>query len=94
MNAARSRNFWTGDSENESDGSTSFTDEEEEAEGTHLDEAEDEEERLIMNGGAGIPVGPVCDSKHWFHSNSDCVLNIGWRPTAAFTAIVAKICGT
>ncbi|KAH8107977.1 NIF-domain-containing protein [Cristinia sonorae] len=47
----------TQDSENESDGSTSLTDEESDDEG-RLDEIEDEEERLIMNGGAGIPMGP------------------------------------
>lgn len=48
-----------GDSENESDASTNFTDDEEGEDGTHMDEVEDEEERLIANGGAGIPVGPV-----------------------------------
>lgn len=47
------------DSDHESDGSTSFTDEEEVEEPSPIDEVEDEEERLIMNGGAGIPVGPV-----------------------------------
>ncbi len=43
----------------DSDGSTSFTDDEELDEGTPVDEVEDEEERLIMQGGAGIPIGPV-----------------------------------
>ncbi|KAL4249497.1 Mitochondrial import inner membrane translocase subunit TIM50 [Abortiporus biennis] len=47
----------TQDSENESDGSTSFTEDEELEDGIPLDEIEDEEERLIMNGGAGIPIG-------------------------------------
>ncbi|TFK90024.1 NIF-domain-containing protein [Polyporus arcularius HHB13444] len=42
----------------DSDGSTSFTDDEELDEGTPVDEVEDEEERLIMQGGAGIPIGP------------------------------------
>lgn len=51
----------TQDSENESDGSTSFTEDEEMDDGTPIDEVEDEEERLIMNGGAGIPIGPVSD---------------------------------
>ncbi|TCD61698.1 hypothetical protein EIP91_008027 [Steccherinum ochraceum] len=46
----------TQDSENESDGSTSLTDEESDEE-AQMDEIEDEEERLIMNGGAGIPIG-------------------------------------
>ncbi|THH33246.1 hypothetical protein EUX98_g896 [Antrodiella citrinella] len=44
------------DSENESDGSTSLTDEESDEE-AQMDEIEDEEERLIMQGGAGIPIG-------------------------------------
>lgn len=48
------------DSEHESDGSTSFTEDEEgEEDGMPIDEVEDEEERLILNGGAGIPIGPV-----------------------------------
>ncbi|KAI0820007.1 HAD-like domain-containing protein [Trametes gibbosa] len=41
----------------DSDGSTSFTDDEDLDDGTPMDEVEDEEERLIMAGGAGIPVG-------------------------------------
>ena len=43
----------------ETDGSTSFTDEDDIEEGTPIEEVEDEEERLIMQGGAGIPIGPV-----------------------------------
>ncbi|KAI0355592.1 NIF-domain-containing protein [Trametes cingulata] len=42
----------------DSDGSTSFTEDEDLDEGTPMDEIEDEEERLIMQGGAGIPIGP------------------------------------
>ncbi|KAH9847158.1 NIF-domain-containing protein [Lenzites betulinus] len=43
----------------DSDGSTSYTDDEDlDDGGTPMDEVEDEEERLIMAGGAGIPVGP------------------------------------
>ncbi|KAI0675191.1 HAD-like domain-containing protein [Trametes maxima] len=42
----------------DSDGSTSFTEDEDLEEGTPMDEIEDEEERLIMQGGAGIPIGP------------------------------------
>lgn len=49
------------DSENESDGSTSLTEEESDDEGP-MDEIEDEEERLILAGGAGIPVGAVSGS--------------------------------
>ncbi|CAL1706596.1 unnamed protein product [Somion occarium] len=48
----------TQDSENESDGSTSFTEDEDLDESSPMDEIEDDEERLIMQGGAGIPVGP------------------------------------
>jgi carboxy-terminal domain RNA polymerase II polypeptide A small phosphatase len=47
------------DSENESDASTSFTDEEG-VDTAPIEDPEDEEERLIANGGAGIPIGPVC----------------------------------
>lgn len=44
----------------DSDGSTSFTEDEDlDDGGTPMDEIEDEEERLIMQGGAGIPIGPV-----------------------------------
>ncbi|KAH9942434.1 NIF-domain-containing protein [Epithele typhae] len=43
----------------ESDGSTSFTDDEDlDESNTPIDEIEDEEERLILAGGAGIPIGP------------------------------------
>ncbi|KAI0630241.1 HAD-like domain-containing protein [Trametes polyzona] len=42
----------------DSDGSTSFTDDEDLDDVTPMDEIEDEEERLIMQGGAGIPLGP------------------------------------
>ncbi|KAH9963822.1 hypothetical protein BC827DRAFT_1128381 [Russula dissimulans] len=41
----------------ESDG-TSFTEEEEVEDVPGIDEAEDDEDRLILNGGAGIPIGP------------------------------------
>jgi RNA polymerase II subunit A small phosphatase-like protein len=46
----------TRDSGDESEG-TSYTEDEDVDD--HLDDAEDEEDRLIMNGGAGIPIGPV-----------------------------------
>jgi len=46
----------THDSGDESEG-TSYTEDEDVDD--HLDDAEDEEDRLIMNGGAGIPIGPV-----------------------------------
>ncbi|OBZ70686.1 Uncharacterized protein C2F7.02c [Grifola frondosa] len=44
------------DSADESDGSTSFTEDEELEEVTPMDEAEDDEERLIMNGERGSPL--------------------------------------
>lgn len=44
------------DSGDESEG-TSYTEDEDVDD--HLDDAEDDEDRLIMNGGAGIPIGPV-----------------------------------
>jgi len=50
------------DSGDESDATTTFT---EEDDGDNvIDDLEDEEERLIMNGGVGIPIGPV---SHPFH---------------------------
>ena len=42
----------------ESDG-TSFTEDEEVEDVPGIDEAEDDEDRLILSGGAGIPIGPV-----------------------------------
>jgi len=42
----------------ESDG-TSFTEDEEVEDVPGIDEVEDDEDRLILSGGAGIPIGPV-----------------------------------
>ncbi|KAJ4468163.1 protein phosphatase [Lentinula aciculospora] len=42
----------------ESDGTSSFTDDDELEDVHNLDDIEDEEDRLISNGGAGIPIGP------------------------------------
>ena len=47
------------DSGDESDATTTFTEEDELEWVDANDELEDEEERLIMNGGVGIPIGPV-----------------------------------
>ncbi|KAL0575592.1 hypothetical protein V5O48_006377 [Marasmius crinis-equi] len=44
--------------EGEDSEGSSFTEDEELDDAHHLDDVEDEEERLIMNGGAGIPIGP------------------------------------
>lgn len=49
--------------ETESDG-TSFTEDEEAGKDMDDQEAEDDEERLIMQGGAGIPIGPVSSNHH------------------------------
>ncbi|KAJ3484141.1 hypothetical protein NLI96_g5831 [Meripilus lineatus] len=48
----------TGDDSPHEQRHATFTEDEEMEEGTPIDEAEDEEERLILNGGAGIPIGP------------------------------------
>lgn len=55
----------------ESDGSTSFTEDEDLEDQGPLDDIEDEEERLIMNGGAGIPLGPVRSQGSVFSNCSD-----------------------
>jgi hypothetical protein len=47
------------DSGDESDATTTFTEEDDMDEMNAIDDLEDEEERLIMNGGVGIPIGPV-----------------------------------
>ncbi|KAK0455082.1 NIF-domain-containing protein [Armillaria borealis] len=47
----------TGGDGDESEG-TSFTEDEDMDDVNNADELEDEEERLIINGGAGIPIGP------------------------------------
>jgi RNA polymerase II subunit A small phosphatase-like protein len=46
------------ESGDESDG-TSFTEDEEVEDVPGIDEVEDDEDRLILSGGAGIPIGPV-----------------------------------
>lgn len=43
----------------ESEGSSFDEDDEEMDDVNNIDEVEDEEDRLILNGGAGIPIGPV-----------------------------------
>ncbi|KAH9948673.1 NIF-domain-containing protein [Amylocystis lapponica] len=68
------------ESGDESDGSTSFTEDEELDEGTPMDEVEDEEERLIMNGGAGIPIGsdgqprPLLPALSLKHAGRKCLV--------------------
>ena len=55
LRALHSHDASSGD---ESDG-TSFTEEEDVEDVPGIDEAEDDEDRLILSGGAGIPIGPV-----------------------------------
>lgn len=62
----------------ESDGSTSFTEDEDLEDGTPVDEVEDEEERLIMQGGAGIPVGPVSSPPCLLSRRASNTYRPGW----------------
>jgi RNA polymerase II subunit A small phosphatase-like protein len=50
---------------NESD-DTGVSGDEEYEDASNMEDVEDEEERLIRQGGAGIPMGPVSDFKHFF----------------------------
>lgn len=43
----------------DSEGTSSFTDDDEIEDVNNMDDIEDEEDRLISQGGAGIPIGPV-----------------------------------
>jgi hypothetical protein len=65
----------TRDSGDESDG-TSFTDDDVDEVGG--DEVEDEDERLVMNGGVGIPIGPVSVVLFIIQARIDVL--IGWCP--------------
>ena len=73
------------DSGDESDATTTFTEEDDTDEMNGIDEMEDEEERLIMNGGVGIPIGPVR------FSFPQCISTpyrstAGWRATSPVTS--------
>lgn len=61
----------------ESEG-TSFTEEEDPEDLNNVDELEDEEDRLIMNGGAGIPIGPV--GSYFSSRLSTNSWRSGWKP--------------
>lgn len=76
----------------ETDGSTSFTDDEDLEDGTPVEEIEDEEERLIMQGGAGIPIGPVSCSLRHPHTASLSLRIPGWCSKTIATTIVAETC--
>jgi carboxy-terminal domain RNA polymerase II polypeptide A small phosphatase len=56
---------------------TSFTEDEDVDDGNALDEPEDDEDRLIMNGGAGIPIGPVSDRERQIKISADWAI-LGW----------------
>jgi len=58
--AARAQGHHHESSADESDGS--ITEDEDVEDAAEIDEVEDDEDRLIMNGGAGIPTGPVSAS--------------------------------
>jgi len=78
------------DSGDESDATTTFT-EEDEGEENVIDDLEDEEERLIMNGGVGIPIGPVSYlfPRHIFTPNR---ATIGWCPASLVTSPRPSTC--
>ena len=74
------------DSDHESDGSTSITDEEDVEDPNHMEDVEDEEEQLILNGGAGIPIGPVCIPASCSDVVSAELSTIGRPPSASSSA--------
>ena len=78
------------DSGDESDATTTFT-EEDDGEDNVIDDLEDEEERLIMNGGVGIPIGPVSYQfpRRIFTSNR---ATTGWCPTSPVTSARPSTC--
>lgn len=80
------------ESENESDASTSFTDDEEGEDGTHMDEVEDEEERLIANGGAGIPIGAVRVMSSFTSGFTDADGFVGRCATSSPSSTVPETC--
>jgi carboxy-terminal domain RNA polymerase II polypeptide A small phosphatase len=80
------------ESGDESDG-TSFT--EEEAEDVPgIDEAEDDEDRLIQNGGAGIPIGPVSATILFFSIYLVSFVLTGWGSPTALTPNRPPTCRT
>lgn len=70
-----------GTAEGDDSEGTSFT-EDEDMDG--LDDLEDEEEKLIMDGGAGIPIGPVCSILYIILRSSPSPL--GWHPKTLITS--------
>jgi RNA polymerase II subunit A small phosphatase-like protein len=70
----------------DSEGETSFTDDDDAGKELDEQEAEDDEERLIMQGGAGIPIGPVSGLLFVRDGHSPGrLMSLGWS-TKTFTA--------
>lgn len=79
------------DSGDESDATTTFTEEDDMDEMNVIDDLEDEEERLIMNGGVGIPIGPVS------YIAPSCIFEshqttLGWRSAPLITSPRSSTC--
>jgi carboxy-terminal domain RNA polymerase II polypeptide A small phosphatase len=74
----------------ETDG-TGATGDEEYEDANNMEDMEDEEGRLIRQGGVGIPIGPVGRTQGYFPSATN-VLPIGWPATAAFAADRTTAC--
>ena len=74
----------------ESDPTTTFTEEDDTDELNAIGDLEDEEERLIINGGTGIPIGPVSHSFHLCLYAS--LRNPGWCPTSPLTSLRPSTC--
>ena len=77
----------------DSDG-TSFTEDEEVEDVPGIDEAEDEEDRLILSGGAGIPIGPVSATTSLSSMVTDHVGLKGWRSTTPAASSFPSTSGT
>ena len=67
----------------ESEGS-SFTEDDDLDDMNGMDEVDDEEDRLILNGGTGIPIGPVC--REFAHNYHPTYLNVGWHSSTSPTS--------
>jgi carboxy-terminal domain RNA polymerase II polypeptide A small phosphatase len=77
----------------ESDG-TSFTEDEEVEDVPGIDEVEDDEDRLILSGGAGIPIGPVSPIVLLSTGLLDLTsIPKGWNPATALTPDYSTACG-
>ena len=77
----------------ESDG-TSFTEDEEVEDVPGIDEVEDDEDRLILSGGAGIPIGPVSLDAVVYRTLGTHLSHKGWSPTTTLAPNRPSTCGT